>query len=99
MEIEEMMKVRANLVEEKDKEEFDKALQFIGDTFKNMLFSTTGKIKEVPYKNEPDLVRAQESLNIISKLAQKSGIDFPSFDTIEKVKVYILKYGMEIVRS
>ncbi len=99
MEIEKMMKIRERLVEEVDKENFDQALKFVNDTFKKMISSTTEKIKDVSYKSGPDLAKAEESLNVISELAKKSGIDFPFFDTIEKVKIYILKYGMEIVRS
>lgn len=99
MEIEKMMKVR-EILEDNEKKELDQAITIIGETFKKMVFNVGEKIKATSSKEDSiDFASAKEALNTISALARKSKIDFPEFKTIEEVKVYILKYGMEIVRN
>lgn len=99
MEIEKMMGLR-EVLEGDEKKELDQAMTIVGETFKRMIFNVGEEIKGTSVKgNDIDFTSAKEALNTISALARKSKIDFPEFKTTEEVKVYILKYGMEIVRK
>ena len=96
MEIEKMMRLR-EVLEGDEKKELDQAMTIVGETFKRMIFNVGEEIKGKG--NDIDFTSAKAALNTISALARKSKIDFPEFKTTEEVKVYILKYGMEIVRK
>lgn len=85
-------------LESAEKAQLSEALEVINSTFKSMVGSVKesffgGNIEKVSFDD------AKDALNTIKVLASKNGVDFPSFDTSEEVYAYVLKYGMEIVKT
>ena len=96
-EIEKMMEIREKLTGGEQKK-LDDSLRIVGDTFKEMVHSARGAILNAETEN----VRfddVKKALNDIKALAEKTGIEIPDFDTDAKIKAYIMKYGMEIVKT
>ena len=97
-EIEKMMEIREKLTGGEQKK-LDDSLRIVGDTFKKMVNSSRGTILNAEIENVVSFEEVQKALNDIKALAEKTGIEIPDFDTETKIKAYILKYGMEIVKT
>lgn len=94
MEIQKVMAVREG-ASEADKLAIDQALAVISNVFKELLdvtrhFLMTGERKEV------ELSEGMEALKV---LKEKVGNDFPNIETEKEAKVYIVKFGKEIIFS
>ena len=96
-EIEKIMALRENL-DDAEKKQLGEAIDTINDTFKEMITSAGGSILDGETK-KISCEAAKTALNTIKMYADRSGVDFPNFDTDEKVYAYILKYGIEIVKT
>ena len=96
-EIEKIVEIRAKL-DINEQKALDSALKSVNNAFKAMVMSSKD------YMLNGDGVKvslddAKNALNVVKSLADKAGAEMPEFDTDEKVKAYVLKYGMEIVKT
>ncbi len=96
-ELEKILKIRENAQPEQVMV-VDDAMKILGESFKTMIQNGGNKLKEqeeqvIPYND------IKEALAKLRAVAIEAGLDFPDVKTEEEIKVYVMKYGMEVVKG
>lgn len=96
-EIDKLMALR-EVVSEEEKKFVDETIDMLSDTFKNILIETriyiiTGVREERDYK---EVIEAMSKIKMLADNAN-NGLEFPILETDKDARVYLVKYGKEVI--
>ena len=96
-ELERILKIRECALPE-EVSTVDDSLKTVSEMFKAMIRNGANRLKETEEEKLPyEAVR--EALKNLHAIATRSGIEFPTVETEEQINVYVMKYGMEVVKG
>ncbi len=100
-EIDKVMALK-KVVSDNEKESIDNIVETFSNGFKKILLNTRNYLLSGDESIECDFPQTMQAMNELIAIASKTGKEefiFPELKSIEDAKVYLLKFGKEIIKG
>lgn len=97
-EIEKMVLMREAVALDSDREAIAAAIEALAGAFHQLIFATRGSMlgEEVTL---PDVADLHGHMALLRTIGVRFGIDFPPTETDAELRQFVMKFGMEVIRS